>query len=417
MDKFFKLWNRRTTAVFLMGFASGLPLILIGSTLQAWYTVTGVSLMTIGVLTLVQWPYVLKFLWAPLMDRYAPFQLGRRRGWIFFTQIALFLTLAIMAFLKPDTHPWVLASTALFVAFFSASQDISIDAYRTDVLSDDEKGLGSALTTIGYRLAMLVAGALALIMAARIGWRITYLIMAFLMLFEVAVTLWSPTPKTPPNLPQTLSNAIVEPIFAFFKRGVNMGIIILLFIMFYKIGDALALALNTTFLLRGVGFSLASIGSIYKITSLIATLLGSMVGGLWLNNLGLYRSLMIFGVLQTTANLAFVWLALVGKSYVVLVLAVFSDYFCGGLGGVAMIVLLMNLCDRRFTATQYALFSAIAAIPRVFVGPLAAWMVEQFGWMHFYFFTFFFGFPALFILRWLYHQPALKIIFRHQPGE
>ncbi len=405
------LWNKRTVSVLLMGFASGLPLVLIGSTLQAWYTVAGVGLTAIGALTLVQQPYIFKFLWAPLMDRFAPFKMGRRRSWILLLQSCLFVSLLAIAFLTPQKHPALLAYVALIVAFFSASQDISIDAYRTDILSDDEKGLGSALTTIGYRMAMLVAGALALIMAAEIGWHITYAIMAALMLGEMVVTFWSPRTVSVVDKPQTLAKAVTQPAKEFFSRGAKTAVVILVFIMLYKIADALALSLNTAFLIRGVGFSLEAVGSVYKVVSLIATLIGSFVGGVWLNRLGLFRSLMIFGVLQTVANLSFMWLAIAGKSYGIMVFAVFSDYFCGGLGGVAMIVFLMNLCDRRYTATQYALFSAVAAIPRVFIGPLAAVMVENYGWAHFYFYTFFFGFPALFILWWLYRRPSLAFAF------
>lgn len=413
MRKFFQLWNKRTLAVMLLGFSSGLPLVLIGSTLQAWYTVAGVSLMTIGTLTLVQQPYIFKFLWAPLMDRYTPIKkLGRRRGWIFLMQTALFFTLLVMAYLKPETHPWLLADMALIVAFFSATQDISIDAYRTDILAPDEKGLGSALTNIGYRMAMLVAGAVALILAGEIGWRVTYIIMSVLILVEALVTLWAPKPISAEMPPRSLIEAVIEPMHDFFKRGAKPAFIILLFIMLYKIADALALALNTAFLIRGIGFSLAAIGGIYKIVSLIATLLGSFFGGLWFNRLGLYRSLMIFGVLQTAANLSFMWLALVGKSYLVMIAAVFSDYFCGGLASVAMIVLLMNLCNHRFTATQYALFSAVAAIPRVFIGPLAALLVDHFGWAEFYFISFFFGLPALILLWWLKKSPQQKEIFK-----
>ncbi len=413
MKKFFQLWNKRTISVLLMGFASGLPLVLIGSTLQAWYTVTGVSLMTIGTLTLVQQPYIFKFLWAPLMDRYTPLKkMGRRRGWIFLMQVALFLSLLVMAYLKPETHPWLLADAALLVAFFSATQDVSIDAYRTDILAPDEKGLGSALTSIGYRVAMLIAGAVALILAGEIGWRVTYMIMALIMLWECLVTLWAPKPRSVDMPPQTLLNAVIEPMQDFFKRGVKPACAILLFIMLYKIADALALSLNTAFLIRGVGFSLIAIGGIYKIVSLVATLLGSFIGGVWFNRLGLYRSLMIFGVLQTAANLTFMWLALAGKSYLIMVTAVFSDYFCGGLGSVAMIVLLMNLCNHRFTATQYALFSAVAAIPRVFIGPLAALLVDHFGWAEFYGISFFFGFPALILLWWLKKSPAQREIFK-----
>jgi PAT family beta-lactamase induction signal transducer AmpG len=391
--------NPRLLAVLLLSFSSGLPLALVGSTLQAWYTVTGVSLMTIGALTMVGQPYVYKFLWAPVMDRFAPLKLGRRLSWVLLMQIALVIGLCVIAFLQPLTHPWILAWVAFAVAFFSASQDIAIDAYRTDVLPMEERGLGAAVTTLGYRIAMLVSSALALIMAAYIGWRITYLIMAALIFIEIFVTLFSPKPQNSVCPPRTMADAVTQPIKEFFKR--DGAALIIIFIIIYKLCDAFALSLNTPFLIRGIGFSLKEIGIIYKVVSLVATIVGSIIGGWLMPRLGVYRSLVYFGLLQAASNLSYMALALIGKSYVMTVTAVFAEYFCSGLSSVAIIVFLMSLCDRRYTATQYAIFSAVSAIGRVFVGPGAAAMVTHFGWATFYFLTFLIGIPPLFLLWWM----------------
>lgn len=392
----------RILAVMLLSFSSGLPLALTGSTLQAWYTVAGVNLMTIGILTMVGQPYAYKFLWAPLMDRFTPMKIGRRRSWVFLMQLCLAIGLVVMAFLNPAHMPWLLASVALAVAFFSASQDVAIDAYRADVLSVEERGFGASVTNLGYRVAMVVSGALSLIIAAEIGWRFTYLIMAALMLASMLITLKSPRPLEYAGSPGTFREAVIEPFREFITR--ENAIALILFMVLYKICDAFALSLNTTFLIRGVGFSLVDVGSITKIVGLLGALLGSVVGGLLLPRMGLYRALMVFGILQMTSNLSFAVLAIVGKSYSVMAGSVFLDYFCGGLSSVAIVVLLMSLCNKRFTATQYALFSAITALGRIFVGPIAATVVEHIGWVQFYIWSFIIGLPSLLILYWLKHR-------------
>ncbi len=396
------LTSPRILAVLLLSFSSGLPLALTGSALQAWYTIAGVNLMTIGILTMVGQPYIYKFLWAPFMDRFAPIALGRRRGWIFLMQLGVVIGLMVMAFLNPRQMPWLLASVALVVAFFSSSQDIAIDAYRTDILQAVERGFGASVTNLGYRIAMLVSGALSLILAEKIGWRDTYLIMAFLMILNMWVTLKSPQPIEVAGVPGSFREAVIEPFRHFMMR--KNAIALLLFMVLYKICDAFALSLNSTFLIRGLGFSLIEVGSVTKIVGLGGALLGSIVGGLLLPRLGLYRSLMIFGLLQMSANLSFALLAVVGKSYSIMSGSIFLDYFCGGLSSVAVVVFLMSLCNKRYTATQYALFSAITAIGRVLVGPVAAFVVSHVGWAQFYMGSFFIGLPSLFILYWLKHR-------------
>ena len=404
------LLNARLVVVLLLSFSSGLPLALLGSTLQAWYTVSGVGLFTIGTLTLVGQPYVYKFLWAPILDRFALLGLGRRRGWIVTMQILLVIGLVIMAFLTPDSHPWGLAWIALMVACFSASQDIAIDAYRTDILPASERGLGAAYNTFGYRIAVLVSGAIALILAAEVGWQFTYLTMAGLILLETIVTLLAPPPAPITGLPNTMTKAVTEPIRDFMRREKSLALLV--FIVIYKLSDAFALSLNTPFLIRGLCFDLLEIGTIYKVTALTATLAGSLVGGLLIRRLGIYRSLLYFGLLQALSNLSYMALAIVGKNYLLMTAGVFTEFFCGGLSTVAFVSFLMSLCNRKYTATQYALFSALSAVGRVFAGPEAAAMVEHMGWALFYFSTFLIGIPTLFLLWWLRHSlyPAAEQI-------
>ena len=396
------LMSHRILAVFLLSFSSGLPLALTGSTLQAWYTVAGVNLMTIGILTTVGQPYVYKFLWAPLVDRFNLFKIGRRRDWILLMQFLLALSLAWMALLNPEKTPWLLASIALIVAFFSATQDIAIDAYRADVLAIRERGFGASVTNVGGRLALLVSSSLALIFAAQFGWRSTYFVMAGLMLCCMIVT-WR-SPQLPPvkATPVRFGESIIAPLRQFMGR--RNATVLLIFILLYKMCDAFALSLNTVFLIRGVGFSLVDIGAITKIMGITGALLGSLVGGLLLSRMGLYRSLMIFGFLQMVSNLSFALLFIVGKSYLLMASSIFLDYFFGGMSSVAFVVLLISLCDHRYSATQYALFSAVASLTRVFIGPIAAMVVEHVGWVQFYIWSFIIGIPSLFILYWLRHR-------------
>jgi MFS transporter, PAT family, beta-lactamase induction signal transducer AmpG len=393
------LTQPRLLVTVLLAFASGLPLTLTSGTLEAWYTVAGVPIIAIGALSLVGQPYVYKFLWAPLLDRYTSPILGRRRGWIFIFQLGIVLSLSTMAFLDPKISPWLLGSVALVVAFCSASQDIVVDAYRVDLLKPEERGLGAAVTVFGYRVALLISGGLALIMADWIGWRNTYLIMAGLMAIEMLVTFLGPEPPIKVHSPTRLSEAIIEPFREFLTR--KAAVSILIFIVFYKLADALALSLGTAFLIRGLNFSLTEVGTIYKIVGLVTALLGSFVGGVLMTRLSLYKALLWFGILQGVSNLTFALLAYVGKNYAVMVGAISIDSFCGGLSNVAIVAFLMSLCDIRYTATQFALLSALSAVGRVFTGPLAGIMVTNLGWMYFFLCSAVFVLPGLCILIWL----------------
>jgi PAT family beta-lactamase induction signal transducer AmpG len=270
------------------------------------------------------------------------------------------------------------------------------DAYRADVLRPAERGIGAAVSVLGYRLAMLVSGALALILSDQIGWQNTYWIMAVLMIGAIGATLFGPEPEVEVKPPKTLTEAVVEPLREFFSRHGAWGLLLL--IVLYKLGDAFAGSLTTAFLIRGVEFTPTEVGAINKGMGLAATLVGVMFGGVLMAKLGLYRSLLAFGILQALSNLTFMWLASIGKDYGVMVLAVGFENLAGGMGTAAFVALLMAICDKRFTASQFALLSALAAVGRVYVGPASGYMVEAIGWTTFFGFTFLVAIPGLLLL-------------------
>jgi MFS transporter, PAT family, beta-lactamase induction signal transducer AmpG len=387
--------NRRIGLMLPLGFSSGLPLALTAGTLQAWLTVAGVDLRMIGLFTLVGLPYTLKFLWAPLMDRFMPPWLGRRRGWMIATQTSLIGGVVAMALTNPSEAPHLLGGFALLVAFLSASQDIVFDAYRTDLLNPSERGFGVAFWVMGYRIALLVAGSFALIISEYIGWTQTYILMASLMVIGVVTILVSPEPASPAELPQSLNEAVWGPVRELFSRSAAIGF--LLFIMLYKIGDAFAGALATAFLIGGVGFSSADVG-IMKALGLAATILGGFAGAMVMAKLGLFRSLLVFGILQAVSNLSFMALAWTGKSYPMMIVAVVLENLTGGMGTAAFVAFVMSLCDHRFTATQFALLSSMEALGRVLLGRPSADLVEAVGWIIFFFMTFLAALPGLWLL-------------------
>ena len=396
-----QLYTRRRVAPLLaLGFASGLPLALTGGTLQAWATVEQVSLQEIGFLTLVGTAYTLKFLWAPVIDRYAPPFLGRRRGWMLIMQILLALGMMAMGLMSPGQSLLPLALLAVAVAFCSATQDIAFDAYRSDVLQKEERGAGAALSVLGYRLAMLVSGGLALILADQwLGWGQTYVLMGALMLIVATATFWAPEPAVPAETPQSLARAVVEPFKEFFSRPEAWTVLLL--IVLYKLGDAFAGALSTTFLIRAAGYTATEVGTVNKLLGLAATIIGALAGGALMAKLGLYRSLLLFGLLQAVSNLGF-WLISVGPHSVWLMAAgVGLENLCGGMGTAAFVALLMGLCKREFSATQFALLSALSAVGRTYLGgPLTPPLVLYAGWPTFFLLTVGIALPGLLLLRW-----------------
>lgn len=400
--------NRRLLLMLPLGFASGLPLPLSSSTLQAWLTVEGIAIATIGLFALTGLPYTLKFLWAPLVDRFVPLPLGRRRAWLLLTQTVLALALAGLAALDPHHQLLLIAAFALLIAFFSATFDMAFDALRTDILRPEERGLGAALSVTGYRLAMLVAGALALILGEHWGWSNTFLLMAGLMAITLVVTLLTPEPAGV-HAPRSLAEAVSGPFKAFFARPEAWGLILL--VILYKLGDAFAGSLTTAFLIRGAGFTPTDVGLVNKGFGLAATLIGALAGGLWLMRLGLFRALMLFGILQAVTNLGFLALALTGHNYPLMVLAVGLENLAGGMGTAAFVALLMGLCEVRYSATQFALLSALASLGRVLLGPLAGGMVTWLDWPLFFVLTFLAALPGLWWLNRM--RPAVEAAHRN----
>ncbi|OGA01112.1 MAG: muropeptide transporter AmpG [Betaproteobacteria bacterium RIFCSPLOWO2_02_67_12] len=389
--------SRTILLLMLLGFSSGLPLALTAGTLQAWLAVEGVDIVTIGWFALVGQPYTYKFLWAPLMDRYAPPFLGRRRGWLAATQLVLLALIALLGSLSPKDSPWLTGMAALAVAFVSASQDIVADAYRSDILRAEERGAGAAVSVLGYRLAMLVSGAGALVVADQwLGWHGTYWLMAGLMVVGMAATWFALEPAGAAAAPKTLNAAVTQPMAEFFSR--HGAVWILLLVVLYKLGDAFAGNLTTAFLLRGPGFSATEVGAINKGFGLVATILGALAGGAMMARLGLFRALLLFGMLQAITNLGFMLLAASGKDYVLMAAVIGAENLCGGMGTAAYVALLMALCDRRFSATQYALLSALSAVGRVYVGPAAGYMVSALGWTAFFLATFVIALPGILML-------------------
>jgi PAT family beta-lactamase induction signal transducer AmpG len=490
----------RLAAVTVLGFASGLPLALTGQAMQAWLSADGIDIATIGFLSLVGLPYTFKFLWAPLMDRFEPPWLGRRRGWLVATQLALAGALAWMAATPPASALGAFALIAGLVAWLSASQDVVVDAYRTDLLPAAERGLGSSLTVLGYRLAMILSGGIAFIWVdARQGggwtWPEVYRAMAVFMVgaaafsallaprlvhaarpasvarndvlgflavaaavavgFVATRSLFSPlarslivplfaTSAIAPGLQERWADlvallagiALTVPLVAWAARRARFETFLgslasyfaqpgaaafLAFIVLYKLGDAFAGALLTPFLLQAMHYSTAEVGVVNKVIGLWLTIGGALVAGAFMFKLGLWRSLMIFGILQMLGNLGFWWLALHGRGALPgltippfdwgfvklaeatpvdggLLMAIASENVTSGMGTAAFVAFLMSLCNRRFSATQFALLSAFASVGRVWVGPLAGVLAQSIGW------------PAFFIASTIAALPALALL-------
>jgi PAT family beta-lactamase induction signal transducer AmpG len=475
----------RLIAVLFLGFASGLPLALTGQAMQAWLTVDGVDIATIGFLGLVGVPYTFKFLWAPLMDRFEPPWLGRRRGWLVLTQLALAAMLYSMATVSPVATPLLFAAAAVGVAFLSASQDVVIDAYRTDVLDPRERGLGSSMSVFGYRIAMILSGGIALIWAEQWGsWGQVYRVMAGIMLAAAAVSLLTlprvnseskPLSSDPGRellgflamLAGVLAGAFISrwlliglgldphdankwiqllfvlagiagalPLGAWAARRVGFETLnrslesffrqpgawaFLLLIVLYKLGDAFAGSLTTPFLIKGMAFTQAEVGIVNKIIGIWLTIFGAIAAGALMLRLSLFQALLAFGVLQLLSNFGFYALAVMGKGawggfmlapfdlgFVamdkaaqidgLLMAAIAFENISSGMGTAAFVALLMGLCSHKYTATHYALLSALAAVGRIYVSPLSGVLSESVGWPTFFLFSVVAAMPGLYMV-------------------
>lgn len=398
----FRIFGQPKMAVLLfLGFSSGLPFYLTSKTLQAWMTIANVDLATIGFFSLVTLPYSLKFVWAPLMDRYIPPFLGRRRGWVLITQILLLLVIAAMSLHDPRTGLKMLAVNAIAIAFFSASQDISLDAYRTDVLESREMGAGAAVFVMGYRIAMITTGALAFFLADRMSWNTVYVLIALLMIVGIVTTFIAPEPVLSDAPPKSLGEAVVLPFTDFFQRaGVFRALLVLLFIVLYKYSDSLAGSMTTPFLLQA-GFSQSEVGAVFLGAGVIATIVGVVVAGAVIGKFGINKSLWIFLVFQGLSNLTYYGLSLSGRNHAFMTAAVITENFGLGLVTGAMTAYLMSMCNKRFTATQYALLSSLMAASRDILVAPAGKIIEATSWPSFFLITVAMAVPALLLLPFI----------------
>jgi MFS transporter, PAT family, beta-lactamase induction signal transducer AmpG len=390
------LASPKMLAILLLGAASGFPNQLTESALQAWLKDGGATNTTIGIMSYVAWPYLLKPLWAPLVDRYPLPFLGRRRGWILAMQIALAAGIALLAIQNPASSLAPIAWCAVAIVFFSATQDIAIDAYRTDVAAASERGVAAAATNLGYRSAAWIASALALVIAGAVGWRAAFLVLAAIMLVFCLATVYAPSSHNDYR-PRSLRESIIEPLRELL--GTPSALTLLLVVLLFKLGDAFANKLFTPFMMD-VGFTKIEIGLIVKALFTGSALLGSVLGGILMVRLGLLRSMLAFGVLQALSNLLYCALAIAGKSYPIMAAAVIIEHIAGAMGGIALVALIMAMCDARYTAFQYALLSALALLPRYSLGYPAGWIADHGGWYVYFVASFALALPGLAIVWW-----------------
>jgi len=389
------LVSGRMLVATIMGFASGLPLLLTISVLQAWMHEEGVDLGTIGLFVLVGLPYTFKFVWAPFLDRYTLPLLGRRRGWLLLAQLFLIGSIVFLAGSDPGVDPAMTAFAALLLTFFSATQDIVVDAYRRESLADDEQGSGAALYFGGYRVGMLLASGGGLILADFVPFPTVYLIMAAIMLIGVVTTILAPEPPEPEGTPTTLAEAVIEPLVDYFKR--HGAVLMLLFIVLYKVGDMMASIMTTPFYLD-MGFSKAEIGAIVKLFGFMAIPIGSVLGAVLILRLGLYRSLWGFGILQAVSTAGFALLAQVGYSLAWLAAVIAFENFTMAMGTAALLAFMANLTNKRFTAAQFALLSALSSVPRTILAAPSGFMADSMGWFYFFSFCALVAIPGLLLL-------------------
>lgn len=377
--------NKRLFIIFILGFSSGLPMALISSTLQAWYAYNGMSVLATGALSLVGLPYAYRIFWGPVLDRYSLFNLGKRRSWILTMQILLLLGFNLMAWFIPSQYPKLMAFLALILACFSATQDVAIDAHRAEYLPPQEYALGASLAVFGYRLALLLSGGLALVMAEKLGWAFTYRFMGLIMAVGMLAILFSKEPSSEIKEKSNFVISFIAPVKDLLSRP---GIVYLfIFIFCYKLGEAFTTTTSgivMPFLIQGLGFSLDTIGYINKMLGIASILLGGLTAGFLLMRYSLYRSLFFFGLLQALTNVLFVVLAMTGKNVVLLAIAVFSDNFVAGMGSTALVALFMRLVNKQFTGTQFSMLVALSTLPRIISGPVAAAIQMHIGWVGLY---------------------------------
>lgn len=404
-----QLFTRRMLICVFTGFASGLPLYLLLNLVPAWLRTEQVDLKVIGAFALIQFPYTWKFLWSPLLDRYVVPLLGRRRGWMLITQIGLLAVIATLGGFSPQQDLGTIVLFCTLLALLSATQDIALDAYRRELLSDNELGLGNSVHVNAYRIAGLVPGSLSLILADFLPWDLVFMVTALFMLPGIAMTLLVKEPVAV-NTPKTLRAAVVEPFREFIGRqGVRGALLVLAFLFFYKLGDSLCTALATPFYLD-MGFSKTQIGLIAKNAGLWPAVIGALLGGIWMLKLGINRALWLFGVVQVVSIFGFWWLAAIGPQAEIgaanlaqLAFVIGLEALGVGLGTAAFVAYIARTTHPAYTATQFALFTSLAAVPRTFVNATAGWLVDALGW------------PGFFLLCAALAIPGMLLLFKVAP--
>jgi PAT family beta-lactamase induction signal transducer AmpG len=410
------LANRRMLVCVLTGFSSGLPLYLLLNLVPAWLSTEGLSLKAIGAFALIQFPYTWKFLWSPLLDRYALPLLGRRRGWMALTQFLLLGAIAWVGTLSPTSQLGLVLTATALIAFLSATQDIVLDAYRRELLPEIELGLGNAIHVNAYKLAGLVPGSLSLVLADHLPWPQVFMVTALFMAPGLLMSLKVAEPRTSGSPPRSLREAVVEPFHEFFTRhGLRSALLVLVFIFLYKLGDSLCTALATPFYLA-MGFTKTEIGLVAKNAGLWPSVIGGLVGGVWMVRLGINRALWVFGVVQWLAIFGFAWLAWLGPAPAdagrlgVLAGVIGLEALGVGLGTTAFVAYMARTTHPAYTATQLALFTSLMAVPRTFINASAGWLVEDLGWLDFFLLCGVLAIPGMLLLAWVapWHEPPAE---------
>lgn len=417
-------FHPRVLAVFFLGISSGLPLALVLSTLSVWLAEEQISRSTIGLFAVVTTPYALKFIWSPLIDQLPlPFftkRFGRRRGWMIFTQLVLIAAIAGLGATSPAENALYTAIFAFFVATASASQDIVIDAYRVELLEEDQQGYGASMIVFGYRIGMLISGAGALFIASAVSWSATYAIMAACILVGMATVLLFGEPKKSTGFTKSsgvanwLKHAVFDPFLNFVKTP--LWWLVLLFIVLYKFGDAFAGVMTNPFLIE-IGFDKTEIAQVVKVFGLAASLLGAFAGGILVKKYSIYKSLIICGVLQMLSNLMFVWQNYAGYDLQVLSAVIAVENLSGGMGTTAFVAYISSLCNVRYTATQYALFSSLAAVGRTWLSASSGYTVDFVGWNSFFIISTLIAIPGIAITIYLYNRHSGEDNFSQQEDE
>lgn len=400
--KYEEIFNRRMLICVGTGFASGLPLFLLIQLVPAWLRLEGVSLTAIGFFTAIQYPYSLKFLWSPLLERYALPFLGRRRGWMLVTQLLLIASISSMGVWQPTTQLLAITLVSIATAVFSATQDIVLDAYRREILNTEgELAMGNTIHVQAYRIAGLVPGSLGLILAGSISWQINFPIMAAFMLVGVVLTLIVREPPAPAALPGTLMEAVVAPFKEFFaRRALGPALAVLAFMFLYKLGDNMATALSTPFYID-LGFTPEVIGLVAKNAALWPSIIGGLLGAIAIVKIGINRALWVFGVVQVVTILGFAWLAEVGANPWVLGVVIGAEYLGVGLGTAASVAFIARETSKLAVATQFALFTAIASLPRVLASSFSGLLVDTIGWTMFFYISAVLALPGMVLLMWV----------------